>query len=319
MSSLTRSQLLNLAVLPIVMAIFFGLRVLAQTHPEIDAWVPKWDRLLLFAVVILLERIYHYRYAVSQRYVLTRDIVSNIVNLYVNNFVTALIVLPVLLYLPEHFLGRKLVFASPDQLGPIWVQIAAIAVFVSFFRYWVHRLQHEVQFLWELHAYHHQVTDLKAFNTYVSHPIDYALRNIVVYLIVGVIGFHPLAILIAVPLTFIAGALQHCGADLKGGILNYACVTPEVHRWHHSAKVPEGYGYSCNYAVDFPVWDMLFGTYYLPRRNGEALQPERIGHPGGVPDEGNYLRLLLAPLGLWPRSWRKNVPQLAGSEGLPPA
>jgi len=316
--AVSRSQLFNFAVLPVVTVIFFGLRVAAQTHPEIDAWIPKWDRLLLFAVVILLERIYHYRYAVSQRYVLTRDIISNIVNLYLNGVVMALLVLPVLLYLPQHFLGRKLVFASPDQLGPIWLQIVTIAVLVSFFRYWMHRLQHENQFLWELHAYHHRVTDLKAFNTYVSHPIDYALRNILVYLVIGIVGFDPIAILIAVPLTFIGGALQHCGADLNGGVLNYVFVTPQVHRWHHSAKVPEGYGYSCNYAVEFPIWDMLFGTFYLPQKNGETLQPERIGHPAGLPDEGNYVRLVMAPLGLWPRSWRKNF-GLAGTERLPPA
>jgi sterol desaturase/sphingolipid hydroxylase (fatty acid hydroxylase superfamily) len=319
LSAVSKSQLVNFAVLPLVMVIFFALRIVAQTHPGIDAWIPRWDRLMLFAVVILLERIYHYRYAVTQRHVLTRDIISNIVTLYVTGFVTALLVLPVLLFLLEHMLGRKLIFASPDRLGPIWLQVLVVTVFVSFFRYWMHRMQHERQFLWELHAYHHQVTDLKAMNTYVSHPIDYALRNILVYLIVGIFGFHPIAIVIAASLTFIGGALQHCGADLKGGILNYGFVTPEVHRWHHSAEVPEGHGYSCNYAVDFPIWDMLFGTFYLPRKNGQIVQPERIGHPDGVPDEGNYLRLLLAPLGLWPRSWRKNVTALAGTETLPPA
>ena len=162
-----------------------------------------------------------------------------------------------------------------------------------------------------IYAYHHQVTDLKAFNTYVSHPIDYSLRNILVYFILGVIGFSPLAILIAVPLTFIGAAFSHCGADLKGGFLNYLFVTPEVHRWHHAAKVPEGYGYSCNYGVEFPVWDMLFGTFYLPHKDGQAVQPERIGHPDGIPDEKNYLRLLLAPLGLWPRSWPKNLAGVA--------
>ena len=319
MPAVSKSQFMNFAVLPLFMAIFFALRIVAQSHPEVEAWVPRWDRLLLFALVILLERVYHYRYAVSQRHVLMRDIISNIVTLYAIGFVTALLVLPVLLYLPEHLLGRKLIVASSDQLGPIWLQIAIITAFVGFFRYWMHRLQHESQFLWSLHAYHHQVTDLKAMNTYVSHPIDYALRNVVVYLIVGVVGFDPMAIVISASLTYIGGAMQHCGADLKGGILNYGFVTPEVHRWHHSAKVPEGYGYSCNYSVDFPIWDMLFGTFYLPKKDGQVLQPERIGHPDGVPDEGNYLRLLLKPLGLWPRSWPKNAAALAGTGTLPPA
>src|SRR5258708_22105113 len=158
----------------------------------------------------------------------------------------ALLVLPVLLSRPHHVLGRQLVFASTDQLGPIWLQIVTFAVLVSFFRYWMHRLQHENQFLWELHAYHHRVTDLKAFNTYVSHPIDYALRNILVYLVIGIVGFDPIAILIAVPLTFIGGALQHCGADLNGGVLNYLLVTPPAHPRHHSAQDPEGYRHSCN-------------------------------------------------------------------------
>ena len=319
MSAIGKSQLVNYAVLPVVMLVFFALRIVAQTHPQIEAWIPRWDRVLLFAVMILLERIYHYRYAVSQRYVLKRDIISNIVTLYMITFVTGLLVLPVLSYPSEHFLGRKLIFASSDHLGPIWLQIAVITVFVSFFKYWMHRMQHESQFLWELHAYHHRVTDLQALNTYVSNPIDYALRNVVVYLIVGVVGFHPIAILISASLTFIGGSAQHCGADLKGGILNYGFITPEVHRWHHSAKVPEGYGYSCNYGVDFPIWDMLFGTFYLPKKDGQVVQPERIGHPGGLPDEGNYLRLLLVPLGLWPRSWRKNATRLAGTETLPPA
>jgi hypothetical protein len=37
----------------------------------------------------------------------------------------------------------------------------------------------------------------------------------------------------------------------------------------------------------------------MPQKDGQRLQPEHIGHPGGLPDEGNYLRLLLVPLGLY--------------------
>jgi len=297
LSSVSTSRLVNYAVLPVVMLVFFGLRIVAQTHPEIEAWMPRWDRLTLFALVILLERIYRYRYAVSQLYVLPRDIISNLVTLYLITFVTTLLVRPVLSYPSEHFLGRTLMFASSDQLGPLWLQIVIITIFVSVFRYWMHRLQHENQFLWELHAYHHRVTDLKAMNTYVSHPIDYALRNVVVYLIVGLFGFDPIAIIISASLTFIGGALQHCGADLKGGILNYGFITPEVHRWHHSAEFPddEKLKYGCNFGVGVTFWDIIFGTFYLPKdEKGLVIPPPRIGHPGGYPDEPNYLKILLA-------------------------
>jgi sterol desaturase/sphingolipid hydroxylase (fatty acid hydroxylase superfamily) len=316
----TTFYLSSLAIVPVLFALFYALRFIGRVY-KIDQWIPKWDTLLILAIMILMERIYTYRYAVSQRSVLARDVMSNVVNLYVTGAVTGMIVLPVLTFLPEHVLGRQALLASPDQLGPVWFQVPVIILSVSLFRYWMHRLQHTVPFLWEFHSYHHRVTDLQATNTFVSHPIDFALRNVVIFLILGVVGFSPLALLLAVPATNISGTFSHCGGDVKGGLLNYLFVTPEVHRWHHSVEVPEGYGYSCNYGVEFSFWDIVFGTFYLPRKNGVVEQPERIGYPGGgLPDESNYLKLLLVPLGLyWPVSWAAEVlrrrgrsPQAAG-------
>src|SRR5215468_1878822 len=289
----------SLAIVPVLFALFYGLRFVGRIY-GIDQWVPKWDTLLILAVMIVVERIYTYKYAVSQRSVLARDVISNVVNLWITGTVTGLIVLPILAFFPEHFLGRKLILASPEQLGPVWLQVPVVLVSVSLFRYWMHRLQHSVPFLWKLHAYHHRVTDLQGSNTFVSHPIDFALRNTLVFLILGVVGFNPFALLITVPATNISGTFSHCGADIKGGILNYLFVTPEVHRWHHTAEIPEGHKYSVNYGVEFSFWDLLFGTFYLPQKDGVAVMPERIGYPGGaLADESNYLRLLLAPLGLY--------------------
>ena len=298
----------SLLILPVLYVFFYAIHIAAHGY-AIEHWLPKWDRLLLLFAIIILERIYTYRYAVSQRAMLTRDIIANVVNLYVTGAVVGMIVVPILVFFPEHFLGRKLVFASPEQLGPFWLQIVVILLSVSFFRYWMHRMQHTNAFLWELHSYHHRVTDLKASNAEVSNPIDFALRNVVIFFVLGIIGFDPFAILLAVTATNVTSVFSHCGGDVKGGLLNYLFVTPEVHRWHHSAKVPEGYGYSCNYGVEFSFWDSLFGTFHLPQKGGQFVQPERIGHPDGLPDERNYLKLLLAPLGLYrPLSWFRRAP-----------
>jgi lathosterol oxidase len=40
-------------------------------------------------------------------------------------------------------------------------------------------------------------------------------------------------------------------------------ATPSFHHWHHSAE-PEAI--DKNFAVHSPIWDRLFGTYYLPDR-----------------------------------------------------
>src|SRR5215471_4702631 len=290
----------SLLILPFFYVLFYCARLVMRGQPMEEAL--KWEGLLLLVTLIVLERVYTYKYSVSQKQVLARDITATIVNKYVTGFVTAALVVPILVYVPQHFLGRKYFLASPDQLGPFWLQVLLIVFSVSFFRYWMHRWQHSNEFLWSLHSYHHQVKDLQALNTYVSHPIDFALRNVLVYLVLGIIGFDPLVLLLAVPATNVSGTFSHCGADLKAGPLNYFLVTPEVHRWHHSAEVPEGHKYSCNYGVEFSFWDILFGTFYLPQKDGVTLQPERIGHPSGRADEPNYLKLLLVPLRLYPSS-----------------
>ena len=302
----------SFAVLPLLYVLFYSMHVSPQAQ-SIEQWLPKWDRVLLIFAIVGLERLYTYRYRVSQRYILGRDIIANIVNLWITGAVVGAIVLPLLYLVPEHFLGRKFVFASPGQLGPFWFQFGAILIFVSLFRYWMHRMQHTIPFLWELHSYHHRVTDLRASNGEVSNPVDYALRNVIVFLILGVMGFDPLAIVLAVPVATVTSVFSHCGADIKGGWLNYLFVTPEVHRWHHSAKVPEGRGYSVNYGVEFAFWDIIFGTYHLPQENGEPVMPERIGHPEGLPDEKNYLKLLLMPLGLYrPIASLSRFPRMIG-------
>ena len=92
------------------------------------------------------------------------------------------------------------------------------------------------------------------------------------------------------------GDFSHCGADMKGGFLNYFFNTPEVHRWHHSTEYPNDpkFRYGCNYGVGVSFWDILFGTFYMPKdEKGCVIPPPAIGHPEGFPDEPNYIKILL--------------------------
>src|SRR5262249_13933913 len=100
----------SFAVLPVLYVVFYTLHHSTQGL-VIERWF-KWDRLLLLVAIIGLERLYTYRYAVSQRAMLGRDVIANIVNLYLTAAVAAAIVVPLLTFVPEHLWGRKLVFAS---------------------------------------------------------------------------------------------------------------------------------------------------------------------------------------------------------------
>ncbi len=285
----------SLLILPGLFVLFYAIRVLTDGNAFSQT---KWFTLSMIVTMIILERLYKYRHAVSQRSVLARDISSTLVNLYISGAVAGMIFLPVLAFFPEFFFGRDSFFALSEQLGPFWLQVPVTMLLVSLFRYWMHRLQHKVPFLWELHSYHHRVTDLKASNLLVLHPIDYALRNVLVFTLLGLIGFDPFAILVGVSAIRVTAVFSHCGGDVKGGFLNYIFVTPEVHRWHHATEVPSGHKYAVNYGVGFVVWDLIFGTFHLPQKDGHPEQPEQLGHPSGLADESNYLKLLLVPFGL---------------------
>src|SRR5579864_303268 len=119
-------------ILPALYLLFWRIEVFAHGR---GAETLKWDALLLLVTIIALEQLYGYRFAVPQKFVLTRDLIANVVNKYITGAVAALIVLPVLHYAPEHFLGRKTLLASPAELGPFWLQVILIVISVSFFRY----------------------------------------------------------------------------------------------------------------------------------------------------------------------------------------
>ena len=277
-------------IFPAVLALIYWARMYVYGN-DIDLIVPGIVTFAPLATMFLLEQIYRYNKAVSQKPLVTRDIISTLMNVLVTGTVMRMIFVPLVLFFPEIFFGRTLFFGSVEQLGPFWMQFILVIFLYSFLRYSVHRIQHIVPFLWELHSYHHGVTDLRASNTFVSHPIDYSLRNVLPPVILAAVGFDPVAILFGAGLLNASSTLSHCGAGLHAGWLNKVFVTPEVHRWHHSAEVPEGHKYSVNYGVGFAVWDRIFGTYYLPMENGVPVQPDRLGNPAGYPDESNYLKL----------------------------
>jgi len=277
-------------IFPATFALFYWVRVSAIGN-EIQRLIPGFIIFSALVALVILEQVFRYKNAVSQKPVALRDLLLTLVNVLFTGTLMRVIFVPFVLFFPEIFFGRSLFFSPAVQLGPFWLQFFLVILLYSFLRYGIHRIQHTVPFLWELHSYHHTVTDLKASNTFVSHPIDYSLRSILPAAILSVVGFDPAAILFGAGLLITASTLAHCGAGLHAGWLNYIFVTPEIHRWHHSAIVPEGHKFSVNYGLGFILWDRLFGTYYLPMKDGIPEQPEKIGHPGGYADEGNFLKI----------------------------
>jgi sterol desaturase/sphingolipid hydroxylase (fatty acid hydroxylase superfamily) len=153
---------------------------------------------------------------------------------------------------------------------PIWVQAVLMVLAVDLLRYWLHRAAHETDTLWRLHAVHHSVEQLYWLNTARFHPIEKTLQMVldsVPFLLMGV-DARVLALYYVAYAT--NGFFQHCNIALRYGALNYIVGSAETHRWHHSREPREA---NANYGNTVIVWDLVFGTWFLPRER----EVDRLG------------------------------------------
>jgi sterol desaturase/sphingolipid hydroxylase (fatty acid hydroxylase superfamily) len=179
------------------------------------------------------------------------------------HFVLNPILLPVIVYLAiSPFLTSRIDPYGFIHATPLLGQIALFFFISEFFRYWVHRWQHEKPQLWKFHAVHHCMKNFYFLNQFVSHPVDYFLRNVMTVYAVLVFDFSIEAVAYAQALSTVGGMLSHGNLSIKNGFWNYLVPTYEVHRWHHSIVPKEA---NNNYGIGTQVWDHIFGTFYWPK------------------------------------------------------
>ncbi|WP_455198546.1 GH3 family domain-containing protein [Kaarinaea lacus] len=145
---------------------------------------------------------------------------------------------------------------------PIALQVVVMIIGAEFLRYWVHRLAHTWSPLWRLHAVHHSPDKLYWLNTGRFHPLEKAIQFLFDSLPFILMGVS--AEVLALYFVFYAtnGFFQHSNIHLKFGFLNYIISTAELHRWHHARDIKES---SNNYGNNVIIWDLVFGSWFLPR------------------------------------------------------
>jgi sterol desaturase/sphingolipid hydroxylase (fatty acid hydroxylase superfamily) len=191
---------------------------------------------------------------------------------------------------------------------PLVVQVLLIVVATDFVQYWVHRLFHG-HALWPLHAIHHSVEDLDWSATYRNHPLNFLVYSSGVFALVRMAGFSSTAFLMIGPINLVFGALVHANLNWTYGPFRYVVCSPVYHRWHH-AKDPAAH--NSNFAPTFPIWDLMFGTYYMPA----GVLPGDYGVDGVPP---HFFGQMLYPLRIYAERlglWRKPRTAEAGVRAL---
>lgn len=175
---------------------------------------------------------------------------------------------------------------GPLSALPFWGQVAAYLVLGDFLLYWSHRIMHS-HALWRFHAAHHSATQVDWTTTYRFHPINHILGAYLIFTILITIGISPAVITFMVPWEILTGAYVHANLNWTHGPFKYFLASPVFHRWHHG---PSNEGGSSNFAPTLPVWDLMFGTFYMP--DGKLPQTFGVDDPD-YPD--TYIGQLIYP------------------------
>jgi sterol desaturase/sphingolipid hydroxylase (fatty acid hydroxylase superfamily) len=160
---------------------------------------------------------------------------------------------------------------------PTWVQFLEIMLLADIVQYWVHRMFHQIPWLWKFHAVHHsaEVMDWMAGNR--LHLVDLAVTRSLIYVPSFVLGFDEFPMVAYIVFVSLHSVFIHSNLAFRFGWLRYVFATPQFHHWHHGA---EAEAIDKNFAVHVPLLDILFGTFFMP---GERWPKEYGVHNESVP------------------------------------
>ena len=194
-----------------------------------------------------------------------------------------------------HGLINAQIFDNSTYLNQVVISFIFLFL-LDFFQYWWHRIQHSFPFLWEQHVVHHSDEAINVTTAVRHHWTEFMFQAFAVAL--------PLSMLFKITpessgfVGLLFGGFQfylHSNIKIHLGRFSWVIGTPGMHRIHHSI-LPKHQ--NKNFAAYFPIWDVVFGTYYCPTK-GEFP-------PTGV--AGTRLRTVLSfsayPFIMWARRVR---------------
>ncbi|WP_372793757.1 sterol desaturase family protein, partial [Lutibacter sp.] len=140
----------------------------------------------------------------------------------------------------------------------VWWAWLLVFVGQDFFYYWFHRVSHESRFFWASHIVHHSSQKYN-LSTALRQTWTGGFFSFVFYLILPLLGFHPIMIFTQMSISllyqyWIHTELIHKMPKWFEVIFN----TPSHHRVHHGSNPLY---LDRNHAGILIIWDRLFGTF----------------------------------------------------------
>ena len=182
------------------------------------------------------------------------------------------------------------------QVESSWITYGIAFIALDFAGYWVHRLNHEINFMWNNHIIHHSSEEFNLACA-LRQSISTIFRLFAIFLLpAAILGVPPQVIGIVAPLHLFAQFWYHTQHIKRIGFLEKIIVTPSHHRVHHA--INKEY-LDKNYGQIFIFWDKWFGTYQeeldsVPPVYG-VTRPVRTWNPIKI----NFMHLWLLMKDAW--------------------
>jgi sterol desaturase/sphingolipid hydroxylase (fatty acid hydroxylase superfamily) len=152
---------------------------------------------------------------------------------------------------------------------PFWAQCVIYVICTDVILYWTHRIFHGHR-LWRYHAIHHSSEHLDWLSAFRFHPVNTIFHSVLADAVMLLAGIPPAVLVFLAPFNLFMSGFVHADVDWDLGPFRYVIASPVFHRWHHTDVERGG---EKNFAPTFPVIDMVFGTFYMPK----GVVPDRFG------------------------------------------
>jgi sterol desaturase/sphingolipid hydroxylase (fatty acid hydroxylase superfamily) len=168
----------------------------------------------------------------------------------------------------------------------------------------MHRAQHFSRWLWAEHELHHSDEHVDVTTGTRHHYFELVLMPLFIYaplaIVFDISGRIALSWMMVTQL-FIY--FIHMDARIGFGPFNRILANPQIHRIHHS-RLPEHI--DKNFAAYFPLWDVIFGTYYHPRKS--EYPPSGLASGRQV---NSQIEAAIMPVQTWIRMLTEKAPEWA--------
>lgn len=139
-----------------------------------------------------------------------------------------------------------------------WLLYVVAFVAKDFAGYWIHRLEHEYNLLWNRHVVHHSSEEFNLACA-LRQSISVVISFFGLFMLpAALLGVPAKVIGVIAPLHLFAQFWYHTRTIGRMGWLEHVIVTPSHHRVHHAINPIY---IDKNYSQVFIIWDKLFGTF----------------------------------------------------------